>query len=467
MRPGLVWLAIVDLGRAWLRPSLAALAIGVAVLALAFFGRQLGLRQAELGAAYERAGAASFVVELSGLLDSDIDPLANTMRALPKILSVEAPFNGLALGVVADTSFLVFRNDRQQEYLGARTNVVGVDPTFDLAREYFVDFHDINPGAPHRVIGIPLLSGSAKPQALGDSDILVPSDVTDYVGVAPGAGAVVELAYLRASPPIIQRVEGLRLAGTVEVAGPDRGRFDPFWRFVARGQEVLTVRRPDTTDAFRTTLPILLNSTVVREFLTFVEQELARRGIAPPVPLGRTAVTVTATSLRDVGVAEAAISSLLEQRGLQMACAVPHEAGFCLRVPERNNFRAALNQQNKLVKGGSYFIALLTTLLAIGGDALQVQAVLARWHEYGVLQAVGFSRAQVLGYHALQFLIIFVGAIAVAGILSLVIPSVFAGSVRSFVSASAVALAAAGLAGLSVVLWPLSRPVAELLRQSA
>ena len=445
---------------------MAALAIAVAIVALAFFGRQLGVGQAELGAAYERAGAASFVVELSGLLDSDIDSLANTMRALPKIRSVEAPFNGIAIGIVADTSFLVFGNDRQQEYLGARTNVVGVDPTFDPAHEYFVDFHDTNPSAPHRVIGIPLLSGSAKPQALGNRDILVPSDVADYVGVAPGAEAIVELVYLGGSAPISQRFEGLRVAGTVEVAGPDRGRFDPFWRLAARDQEVLTVRRPDASDAFRTTLPILLTSTVIREFLTFVEQELAR-GIVRPTPLGRNSVTVTANSLPDVPLAEAAISSLLEKRGLQMTCGVPHGSGFCLRLPERNNFQAALNQQNKLVKGGSYFIGLLTTLLAIGGAALQVQAVLARWHEFGVLQALGFSREQVLGYHALQFLTIFVGAIAAGGILSLVIPSTFAGSVRSFVSASAVALVAAGLTGLSVVLWPLSRSVAELLRRSA
>jgi hypothetical protein len=46
-----------------------------------------------------------------------------------------------------DTSFLVFHNEQQQEYLGARTSVLGVDRSFDLARDYYVDFHEINPQA--------------------------------------------------------------------------------------------------------------------------------------------------------------------------------------------------------------------------------------------------------------------------------------------------------------------------------
>lgn len=468
MRPGLLWLAFVDLRRAWLRSSLTAIAIGSAILALAFFGRQLGLRQTELRTAYERAGAASFVVDISGLQDNAIDSLTTELRALPRIKSVEAPYSGLAFGIVADTSFLVFQNERQAEYLGARTNVLGVDPEFDVSRDYYVDFHDTNPAAPHRVIGIPLLAGSAAAQQHppASGEILVASDVAEYVGVQPGAAAEVELVYLGVSPPVIQRIDGIKLTGTFDVAGPDRGRFDPFWRLAAHGEEVLTVRRPDATDAFRTTLPTVMNSTVIRDFLARVKTEIAKRGIASPMR-GRRAVTVSAASLKVVPLAEMAVSSLLQARGLRNTCDDVAAPGFCVRVPEQNNFAAALNQARKLEMGGRYFIVLLVMLLAIGGAGLQVQAVLARWYNYGVLQAVGFSQFQVLGYQVLHSLIVFTAAIGAATIISSLIPSAFAGSVRSFVSASVLALLAAGIAGLPVLLWPLSRRPAELLRRSA
>jgi hypothetical protein len=54
MHRGLAWLAFVELGRAWLRSALAVLAIAAAILAVSVFFHQIGLRQAELVAAYEQ-----------------------------------------------------------------------------------------------------------------------------------------------------------------------------------------------------------------------------------------------------------------------------------------------------------------------------------------------------------------------------------------------------------------------------
>ena len=72
MDRGLFWLAVVELKRAWLRSSLAALAIALALIAVTFFATQVGLRQAELLSGYEQSGAATFVVELGGRPTSDI-----------------------------------------------------------------------------------------------------------------------------------------------------------------------------------------------------------------------------------------------------------------------------------------------------------------------------------------------------------------------------------------------------------
>ena len=63
----------------------------------------------------------------------------------------------------------MFRNEQQQEYLGARTNVLGVDPNFDVARDYYVNFHDVNPKAPETVLGMPLLTTGGATRAPGST----------------------------------------------------------------------------------------------------------------------------------------------------------------------------------------------------------------------------------------------------------------------------------------------------------
>src|SRR5262249_24501825 len=139
---------------------LAAVALALAILAVAVFAHQIGLRQAEVLAEYETGGAATFVAEGFGIADGGIDALATAAPGIGGGKSVEAPYYGVDLSVGGDIAFVVFQNERQREYLGARTTVVGVDRSFDPERDYYVNFHRLNPQAPQSVLGIPLLSAS-------------------------------------------------------------------------------------------------------------------------------------------------------------------------------------------------------------------------------------------------------------------------------------------------------------------
>jgi len=465
VRRGLLWLAVVDLRRAWLRPSLAALAIALALIAVTFFAGQIGLRQAELLTAYEESGAATFVVALGRVAANDVGGLVQALRSAAGVQSVEAPYNGTRLGLVADTSFVVFENEKQQESLGARTTVLGVDRSFDPVRDYYVNFHDLNPSAPQAVLGAPLLATSGTVRPPEHNEVVVASGITDYVGVRTGAEATVDLMYVDVKPPIVRRFEGLRLIGTFELIGPDRGRFEPFWRLAARGREVLTVRRPDAPENVATTLPILLSDELVKEFLGYVGEELAARGIVSSKNLTTNELVVRADSVRAVPSVEGEVVSLLEQRGLKQDCGTANKPTFCLRLPEQNNFEAALKEQKKFETGGSFFISLLLVLVAVGTAGLQVQLVLARWREFGILQAVGFSPIQVLLYFALRlYTVLAAGIVAVAaGVI--ILP--FASTASAFTFAAGIALVAASVAALPVLLWPLAQAPAQLLRVSA
>jgi hypothetical protein len=442
---------------------LAALAIAAAILAVAFFAGQIQLRQGEVLAGYEAAGAATFVVQLTGVADDEIDGLADSARTLGDVSSVEAPYSGISSNVTVDTSFLVFRNEQQQEYLGARTSVLGVDRNFDLARDYYVNFHEVNPQAPQIVLGMPLLitGGAARPP--DPHEVLVASDVADYVGVQPDAEAIVEFVYSGAGDPITQRFDGLRLIGTFDIAGPDRGRFEPFWRFNARGQDVLTVRA-EAARVGTTSLPIVVNLKLFRDFLSSTTRELARRGVTPAHLPGRDQLVVRASSIVKVPAAEAAVEQLLQERGLAKKCDDQSRRSFCLRLPERNNFRSVLQEQNKVGDGGAFFLGLLLILVAIGAAGLQVQTVVSRWRDYGILQALGFTPGQVLVYYGLQFALVVTNGIAFAGITSLPLATI---SATSLIVAAGLAALAAGLASLPVLVWPLWRPAAEVLRDAA
>jgi hypothetical protein len=465
VRSGLLWLALVDLRRAWLRSSLAALAIGLAIVAVTFFAGQVDLRRAELLTGYEESGAATFIVELEKVSAGDVIDLVQALRSAPGVQSVQAPYNGTQLGLVADTSFVVFENDKQQESLGARTTVLGVDRAFDPARDYYVNFHDLNPNAPTAVFGAPLLATSGTVRAPDRNEVVVPSGVTDYVGVRPGAEATVDLTYVNTNPPIVRRYEKLGLLGTFDLVGPDQGRFEPFWRLAARGSEVLTVRRPDAPEGVATTLPILLNEQLLKEFIGFVGEQLAARGLPPPNEAVAKELVVRARSIREVPSVQGEAISALNQRGLKQDCGAASEAGFCVRVPERNNFEAALQEQRKLETGGTFFILLLLVLVAAGAAGLQIQVVLARWRELGILQAVGFSPLKVLIYFAIRLYAVLAAGIVIAAVAVSILP--FARNASTFGFATAVALVAASISALPVLLWPLAQAPAQLLRVSA
>ena len=80
------------------------------------------------------------------------------------------------------------------------------------------------------------------------------------------------------------------------------------------------------------------------------------------------------------------------------------------------------------------------------------------------MQAVGFTPRQVLVYYGLQFALVLTSGIAIAGIASLALSTI---SAISLIVAAGLAALAAGLASLPVLLWPVSRPPAEVLRDTA
>ncbi|HJZ68024.1 MAG TPA: FtsX-like permease family protein, partial [Blastocatellia bacterium] len=458
---------IVDLNRAWVRSIFAMAGLALAILAVAVFAYQISLRQAEVRAEYEKGGAASFIAEISGVPDGDIDALVTAARAISGVNSVEAPYNGVDLALGGDISFVVFQNDRQREYLGARTSVIGVDRSFDLERDYYVNFHRLNPQAPQSVLGIPLIPASGTVRAPASQETLVPSSVTDYVGVRPGAQANIELRYTRVTPPIVRRFEGVQLIGTFDVAGPDQGRFDPFWQLELQGQEVLTVHRPDVTEKVSTTLPVVLSADVVRNFLTSVRSELEARA-GPPAQLpSRDQLVIRANTIDDVPAVEMAVRSLLKERPLAEDCDGSPQGSFCLRLPERNNFQAAFQEQSKVGAGASFFIGLLIALIAVGTAGLQVQTVVMRWRELGVLQAIGFSPGQIVSYYGLQLCLLLTGGIVFATIASVALTPALGSSLASIGLAAAVSVVVGGLAALPVLLWPLCRSPADLIGDQA
>ena len=465
MYRGLLWLAVVDLRRAWLRPSLAALAIALALIAVTFFAGQTGLRQAELLTNYEDSGAATFIVQLKKMSASDVADLVQALRSAAGVQSVEAPYNGTQLGLIADTSFVVFENEKQKESLGARTSALGVDRSFDLVRDYYVNFHNLNRNAPTAVLGAPLLATAGTLHPPERSEIAVPSGITDYVGVRAGAQATVDLTYVDANPPITRRFEGLRLIGTFDLVGPDQGRFEPFWRLAARGREVLTVRRPDAPEGVATSLPILLSDELVKEFLGQVREELAARGTASVTNPTVNELVIRADSVRAVPAVEGEVVTLLGQHKLNQDCGGATGETFCLSLPERNNFEAALKEQKKFEKGGAFFISLLLVLVAVGTAGLQIQLVLARWREFGILQAVGFSPRQILLYFAMRLYAALVTGMVAAAATVTVLP--FQRAAYAFIFAAGVALAAVSIAAFPVLLWPLVQRPAQLLRVSA
>jgi hypothetical protein len=283
--------------------------------------------------------------------------------------------------------------------------------------------------------------------------------VIDYVGVQTGARATIELVYANSDPPIVRRLDDFRLVGMFDIAGPDRGRIDPFWRLSYVGEPLLTARGTGGTEA--TTVPVLLNKAVVRDFLRSVESQ--RRSSSAPLPAGGELV-VSATAVANVPAAQKRVVSLLENQGLKPAGEAdqPGTHTYRVLVPERNNFISAQREQRKIGTGGTYFAALFLILLAVGTGGLQVLATLARWRDYGLLQALGFSPAQIFLVYGGQLLLVLTSAILLAGLVVL-FSSRLANSREVFATAVALAVLATILGSVPALLWPMrTRPAAML-----
>jgi hypothetical protein len=112
-------------------------------------------------------------------------------------------------------------------------------------------------------------------------------------------------------------------------------------------------------------------------------------------------------------------------------------------------------------------VTLLLVLVAAGAAGLQIQTVLTRWHDYGVLQAVGFSPSQIIGYFGLQVIFVLIGSLVLAAGAAALLWPIGLGAPASFAWAAAVSVFAAAVAALPVVIWPIARSPAELLREAA
>jgi hypothetical protein len=112
----------------------------------------------------------------------------------------------------------------------------------------------------------------------------------------------------------VRRLYDFRLVGIFDIAGPDRGRIDPFWRLSYVGEPLLTVRGTGGTGA--TTVPVLLNRSVVQDFLRSVESQ--RRSSSAPHP-ARSQLVVSAKAVANVPAAQKKVVSLLETQGLKPA----------------------------------------------------------------------------------------------------------------------------------------------------
>jgi hypothetical protein len=454
-------LVLADLRSSWFQAVAALILIGAGIIGVAYFTAQARQTESELRAAYQEQGASAFAVEVSGLSDEELDRIVAAVRQLPDIGSADAPYNGLELGVQADVSFLVFENAKQKEYLGAHTNVLGVGPSFKPKTGYYVDFRWLNPSAPRAALGIPLLPVARDFRSPEANEILLPSTVTDYVGIQPGAQAIVELVYANSDSPIVRRLDNLRLVGIFDSAGPDRGRIDPFWQLSYLGEPLLTARGTGGTEA--TTVPVLLNRAVVQDFVRSVESQL--RSSSTPVP-ARGQLVVSATAVANVPAVQRKVVSLLETQGLQPATEADHPGARTYRVliPERNNFMTAQQEQRKFGTGGKYFAGLLLILLAFGTGGLQILATLTRWRDYGVLQAVGFSPGQILTVYGGQLLLVLASAIFFAG-LAVLFSSRLADSREAFATAVVLAALATIAGSVPALFWPMRMRPAAMLKE--
>jgi hypothetical protein len=455
---------MTEVRQAGLRSGLTALALAAAILLISVLEQQAELRQSIILRDYDAAGAATFLVEVR-TADHEIEELVAAVRRQPGITAAEAPYRGGDLEVTADTAFLVFQNPKQQEYLGASTAVLGVTESFDLARDYYETVGRQSTNTAGAQLGIPLIVTDGVTRPPSRSEVLVPAAVANYVGVRPGARASIELkSEIGRSQPVIHRYPDIEVIGVFDATGPDEARFAPFWRLAARGRDVLTVRRPDAESEPRTTLPIVLNAELLRGFLTD-QQKRQPSGIMPDDMVGRRQLVIRAQATHDVPAMQEVVKQLLIARGLFANCPAISLGSFCIVLPERNNFAAAQREQAKFSAGAGFFTALLLALCAIGNAGLQLQAVISRWRDHAVLQALGFTPSQLFLSSLLRLFVLFGTGIVGSAIIWLMTSPVFPGSFFAFAVAAALCAAASLFAAMPALLLPLRSHPGRQIRE--
>src|SRR5262249_58670197 len=107
---------------------------------------------------------------------------------------------------------------------------------------------------------------------------------------------------------------------------------------------------------------------------TSVRADLEARGACLANPPSRDQLVIRASTIGNVPAVEMAVKSLLKERQLTEGCEGSTPRSFCLRLPERNNFQAAFQEQSKVGAGGSFFICLPIGLFGVGSARLPVQA---------------------------------------------------------------------------------------------
>jgi hypothetical protein len=95
---GIFRLVLADLRSNWFLAVAALLLIATGIIGVAYFATQAQQTQLQVQTAYQEEGAASFVVELSGISDEELDRIVAAVRKLQNVGSADAPYNGLELG---------------------------------------------------------------------------------------------------------------------------------------------------------------------------------------------------------------------------------------------------------------------------------------------------------------------------------------------------------------------------------
>src|SRR5262249_59922295 len=130
--------------------------------------------------------------------------------------------------------------------------------------------------------------------------------------------------------------------------------------------------RRDRTERVRDAGPRVLGAECARVLLPPARRALRAREGPLAHPPSRDQLVTRANTIDDVPAVEMAVKSLLKGRRLTEDCDGSTPRSFCLRLPERNNFEAAFQEQMKVGAGGSFFIVLFVSPFTVGGARLRL-----------------------------------------------------------------------------------------------